>query len=73
MSLTKLSLGGNNLYIMSLFPPKESLVSDIPTGDGKIENIFYGVELPHTKRITVYHYINISAFPTVIPELATLG
>jgi hypothetical protein len=29
MSLTKLSLGENNLYMTSLFLPKESLVSDI--------------------------------------------
>ncbi len=28
MSLTKLSRGGNNLYITSLFPPRESLVSE---------------------------------------------
>jgi hypothetical protein len=39
MSLTKLSLGGNNLYMTSLFPPKESLVSDIPAGDGNIEKL----------------------------------
>jgi hypothetical protein len=32
MSLTKLSLDGNNLII----PGMESLVSDIPAGDGKI-------------------------------------
>ncbi len=43
MSLTKLSLGGNNLFIASLFPPRESLVSDIPAGDGNIEKLFYGV------------------------------
>ncbi len=43
MSLTKLSLGGNNLYMTSLFPPRESLVSDIPAGDGNIEKLFYGV------------------------------
>jgi hypothetical protein len=43
MSLTKLSLGGNNLYMTSLFPPRERLVSDIPAGDGKIESFFYGV------------------------------
>jgi hypothetical protein len=40
MSLTKLSLGGNNLYITSLFPPRESLVSVIPAGDGNIEKHF---------------------------------
>jgi hypothetical protein len=44
MSLTKHSLGGNNLYMTSLFPPRESLVSDIPAGDGNIEKaFFYGV------------------------------
>jgi hypothetical protein len=40
MSHTKLSLGGNNLYMTSLFPPRESLVSDIPAGDGKTEKLF---------------------------------
>jgi hypothetical protein len=43
MSLTKLSIGGNNLYMKSLFPPRESLVSDIPAGDGNIEKLFYTV------------------------------
>ncbi len=36
MSLTKLSLGGNN----SIFLSRESLVSDIPAGDGKMVNLF---------------------------------
>jgi hypothetical protein len=36
MSLTKLSLAENNLII----PAMESLVSDIPGGDGKIDNLF---------------------------------
>jgi hypothetical protein len=40
MSLTKLSLGGNNDVIYKLFPPRESLVSDIPAGDGNIEKHF---------------------------------
>jgi hypothetical protein len=40
MSLTKLSLGGNSLYMTSLFPPRESLVSDIPAGDGNIKKLF---------------------------------
>ncbi len=40
MSLTKLSVGGNNLYMSSLFSPRESLVSDIPAGDGNIEKLF---------------------------------
>jgi hypothetical protein len=43
MSLTKLSLAGNNDVINKLFQPRESLVSDIPTGDGNIEKLFYGV------------------------------
>jgi hypothetical protein len=43
MSLTKLSLGRNNLFMTSLFPPRESLVSDIPAGGGNIEKLFYGV------------------------------
>ncbi len=36
MSLTKLSLAGKNKW----FTAKESLVSDIPAGDGKIVNLF---------------------------------
>ncbi len=38
MSLTKLSLGRN-----TVFPSRESLVSDIPAGDGKIMKLFYSV------------------------------
>jgi hypothetical protein len=44
MSLIKLSLGGNNLII----PSRESLVSDIPDGDGKIDNLFYIVPFIYT-------------------------
>ncbi len=40
MLLTKLSLGGNNDVKYKLFPPRESLVSDIPAGDGNIEKLF---------------------------------
>ncbi len=40
MSLTNLFLGGNNLYMTSLVPPRLSLLSDIPAGDGNIENLF---------------------------------
>ncbi len=36
MSKTKLSLAENNLII----PALESLVSDIPAGDGKIDDLF---------------------------------
>jgi hypothetical protein len=40
---TKLSLGWNNDVIAELFLPMGSLVSDIPAGDGKLVNLFYGV------------------------------
>ncbi len=40
---TKLSLGGSNDVITELFLPRGSLVSDIPAGDGKLVNLFYGV------------------------------
>ncbi len=36
----KLFMAGNNLII---FPARESLVSDILVGDGKIGNLFYSV------------------------------
>jgi hypothetical protein len=39
MSLCKLSLGGNNDVIYKLFPPRESLFSDIPAGEGNIEKL----------------------------------
>jgi hypothetical protein len=40
MSLTKLSLAGNNLII----PGQEEFdYSDIPAGDGKNDNLFYSV------------------------------
>ncbi len=40
MSFNKLSIGGNNDVIYKLFPPRESLVSDIPAGDGNIKKLF---------------------------------
>jgi hypothetical protein len=40
MSLTKLSLTENNDVKYKLFPPRESLVSDISVGDGNIEKLF---------------------------------
>jgi hypothetical protein len=39
MSLTKLSLAGNNKII----PSQESLDSDIPAGDKKMANLFYSL------------------------------
>jgi hypothetical protein len=32
--------GCNNDIVYKLFPPRESLVSDIPAGDGNIEELF---------------------------------
>ncbi len=42
MSLTKLSLGGNNF---KFFLHRQSLVRDIPAGDGNVANLFYSVAL----------------------------
>jgi hypothetical protein len=47
---TKLSLGGNNDVINELFLPRGCLVSDIPAGDGKLVNLFYGVYVLCTKK-----------------------
>jgi hypothetical protein len=54
ISLTKFSLGGNNYVIYKLFPPRESLVSDIPAGNGNIEKPFL--------RCTVLRKPNITKF-----------
>ncbi len=40
MSLIKLSLVGNYDVIYKLFLPRESLVTDIPAGNGNIEKLF---------------------------------
>jgi hypothetical protein len=44
MSLTKLSLGGKKT---KLFPPRKSLISDIPAGDGKTANSFLQCGVAH--------------------------
>jgi hypothetical protein len=36
-------MGGNNDVMYKLFPPRETLVKDIPAGDGNIEKLFYDV------------------------------
>jgi hypothetical protein len=46
MSLTKLSLGRNYDVIYKLFLPRESLVSDIPAGDGNIDKLFLRFAVP---------------------------
>jgi hypothetical protein len=47
MSLTKLSLAGNNSNILG----QEEFVSDIPAGDGKTATFF-----------TVYHYLALRVY-----------
>ena len=42
MSHTKLSMGGKYDVIYKLFLLRESLVSDIPAGDGNNDKLFYG-------------------------------
>jgi hypothetical protein len=49
MSLIKLFLGGNNLFF---FPPRESFVSDIPAGDGKMANSFLQCVLYCDKKVS---------------------
>ncbi len=58
MSLTKFSLGGNYDVIYKLFQPRESLVSDIPAGDGNIEKNFFTVHI-HLF-IDVIYFLNIN-------------
>jgi hypothetical protein len=43
MSRTKLPLGGRDDVKFKLFPPSESLVWDIPAGDGNIAKAFFNV------------------------------
>jgi hypothetical protein len=38
----------------SLFLPRESLISDIPAGDGTIEKLFYGVGAACFVKLTLY-------------------
>ncbi len=64
VSLTKLSLGGNNLYMTSLFPPRESLVSDIPAGDGNIKKLFtvYTVCFKPPKKLPLFEKVSSKVF-----------
>jgi hypothetical protein len=41
---------------MKLFPARESLVSDIPAGDGKIVNLFFTVHQQNETRHRKTHY-----------------
>jgi hypothetical protein len=48
MSLTNISLAG----IIKLFPSRKSLVSDIPAGDGKNDNLFLQYIIPSPQTST---------------------
>jgi hypothetical protein len=60
MSLTEVSLGGNNDVIYKLFPPRESLVSDIPAGGGNIKKLFLRCTFPFLSmsRVTTAVFLN---------------
>ncbi len=61
MSLSKLSLGGNNDVIYEIFPPRESLVNDIPARTG-ISKSFFTVHLSYKKRGSKSEMIAICTF-----------
>jgi hypothetical protein len=50
MSLTKLALTGN----YKIIPARESLVSDIPAGDEKRDNLFYSVQTPKLTSVVLW-------------------
>ncbi len=62
MSLTKLSLGGNIDVIHKLFPPRESLVSDIPAGDSNIEQLFLQCTVQLTTKPTISLFCHYKQF-----------
>ncbi len=41
--------------LIKLFPARESLVYDIPAGDGKIANLFYSVNV-HLKHLSMFYH-----------------
>ncbi len=44
--------------IIELFPARDSLVSDIPAGDGKIANLFYSVGSAHSRTRTYKFFLS---------------
>ncbi len=66
MSLTKLSLGWNNLFMTSLFPARESLVSDIAAGDGNIVKLFNGVVMTIDPSFLSFPALSAGAYTTTL-------
>ncbi len=73
ISLTKLSLGGNYDVIDKLFLPRESLVCDIPAGDGKIAILFLkcSMSLTHLKWWPAAWYCGRALYDLDPPEVMT--
>ncbi len=65
MSLTKLSLGGKKT---KLFPPRKSLISDIPAGDGKTANSFLqcNPSLKTSLDATIWRFKNFKALKILV-------
>jgi hypothetical protein len=73
ISLTKFSLGGNNDVIHKLFPPRKSLVSDIPAGEGTgIVNSFFTVLLIADIVITLSPLPLVISYPFFSVEQASV-
>jgi hypothetical protein len=68
MSLIKLSLGVNNEVIYKLFPPRESLVNDIPAGDGNIEKLFFTVLRVLRLEVSMYNVYITNQFQTTFAQ-----
>ncbi len=67
MSLTKLSLGRNNL----IFPPRENLVNDIPAGVGNYANLFLQCRVCHCT--DVHHTTNDIWLDKTLLQLSWAG
>ncbi len=71
MSLTKLPWPG----IIKLFPARESLVSDIPAGNGKNDNLFFTVyardKVHSAGRVNVTYKDNVKTHIMNIEYLTT--
>jgi hypothetical protein len=73
LSLTKLSLSAG-IYdvIYKLFLPRESLVSEIPAGDGNIESFFYGVDISVLQQTVLPLDVSISTMHVLPFDVSVL-